>query len=467
MRKTTMIALTCALLAPAAAAQPREAAQEETPRMLLRFAGSNAMGARLLPELGRAFLEASGYVEVLKRQGAAPEDLILSALSPEDEEVEIGISAHGSPFRALRAGTADLGMASRPVRSADQEAAGGSGLSAHVVALDAVTVVVHPDNPAKALSLAQLRDLFSGRTTDWSRIDPAFKGPVRLLVREADSGSADLFKSVVMEGRAFARSAESFASNADLAAAAAGDPLALGFLGGPPGAARPLALAQDCGLVSAPEPFALKTGEYPLARRLTLLRRSAGASQTAQDFVAFALSEAARPALAAAELTDLEVVASPRGYGDEAIRRSLLLADKEDVGLADMQDFARFAADPEARRLSVTFRFTFGGAELDENAARDVERLAAYWKALKQEQPRRRLAALGFTDSLGVHADNRWLARDRARAVAARLAAAGVKTDLVVGWGEIAPVACDWKAGRTGVDAAGQGRNRRVEIWIY
>ena len=65
-----------------------------------------------------------------------------------------------------------------------------------------------------------------------------------------------------------------------------------------------------------------------------------------------------------------------------------------------------------------------------------------------------------------MHVDNRWLARDRARAVAARLAEAGVKTDLVVGWGEIAPVACDWK-GRGGVDEAGQSRNRRVEIWIY
>ncbi len=461
MRKITAIALACVFLSPAASAQ--EAASPES-RTLLRFAGSNVMGLRLIPELTRAFLAASGHEAPVTRQGATPEERRLSFLAPDGTEVLVFVSSHGSTsgFAALKSGAADVAMSSRPARSAERS----GGMVSEAAALDGVKVVVHPDNPTRDLSFAQLRDLFSGRVTDWSRIDPSLKGRVRLVVRDEASGSSDLFKSLVMEGRAFARDAESFASGADLAAAVASDPLAVGFLGGPAGGAKPLALKQDCGVISTPDAFSLKTGEYPLARRLTLHFDPSKAPEAARDFAAFARSEAAFPALAAADLADLSVVASPRGYGDEAIRRTLLLADKEDVGLSDMQDFARFAADPEARRLSVTFRFAFGGSDLDENAAQDMERLAAYWKALKRDQPQRRLAALGFTDSLGAHADNRWLARDRARAVAARLESAGVKPDLVVGWGEIAPVACDWKA-QGGLDASGQSRNRRVEIWIY
>lgn len=474
MRKITALALACLCLDPdAAAAQSApaapEAAQDEAPSRpaSLRFTGSDEMGARLIPDLGRRFLEASGYAETVERRGEGPEDRSLSALDAQGDEASLVVSIQGpnAVFPALRAGEADLGMVSRPARVPGAVAV-SDRFTAHVIGLDAVAVVVHPDNPLRSLTLPQIRNVFSGRTADWSRLDSGLSGPIRLMVRNADSGSAETFRALAMEGAAVARSARRFATNADLAAAVSRDPQAIGFLGGAPGGARPLAIAQDCGLLAAPDAYSVKTEEYPLARRLLLYRDSEAAPSAAEAFVEFSQSAAARPALKAAGFVDLEIVPSASGYGDEAVRRTLLLSDQAEVGLADMQEFARFVSAPEAQRLSVTFRFAFGGSELDERATLDVSRLAEWWLAMKRERPRLRLAVLGFTDSLGPHDLNRGLARNRARAVADRLQRAGVKTDLLVGWGEVAPVACDWTS-KGAVDEAGQSKNRRVEIWIY
>lgn len=475
MRRITALALACAFLGSAAAAQETgiqetEAQEAGAPQAApsLRFAGSNTIGARLIPELARLHLESSGHREILARQGETAEDRILSAVAPDGSEAAVAVSSHGSgtAFSALKAGAADLGMSSRPARPEELEAFAPSGLEAHVLGLDGVSVIVHPGNPVENLTLAQIREIFSGAAADWSAFAPGASGPIQVLARDANSGTYETFRSLAMGGEPMVETARRFESNADLAASVAKDPQAIGFVGGAPGGARPLAIRQDCGLISSPEAYALKTEEYPLSRRLFLYNDPTRTPAAAEAFVAFALSEAAAPALAASEFMDLEVVESAPGYGGEAIQRMVLLADKSDAGLGDMQAFARFAASPEARRLSVTFRFKFGSADLDERAAPDVQRLAAWWRGLKERQPQRRLAVLGFADGVGPYAVNRRLSLERARAVEAELAAAGLKADLAEGWGEIAPVACDWDAqGR--LNELGQSKNRRVEVWIY
>ena len=69
---------------------------------------------------------------------------------------KVTVQAGGSTagIRAARDGTADIGMSSRALRG--DEAA---GLVATPVARDGVAIIVHEDNPVRALSLAQLRAL--------------------------------------------------------------------------------------------------------------------------------------------------------------------------------------------------------------------------------------------------------------------------------------------------------------------
>lgn len=78
---------------------------------------------------------------------------------------------------------------------------------------------------------------------------------------------------------------------------------------------------------------------------------------------------------------------------------------------------------------------------------------------LMQSQPSLKVSIEGHTDNQGTPAANKTLSLDRAKAVAAAVAAAGIKAERMgtVGWGEEKPVADN----RT---EEGRAKNRRVEL---
>ena len=453
----------------AAPSNPAPDAPAAAPRNLLRFAGSNTIGARLIVEMNRSFLEAAGYQDaVVMQDGETPQDRTLLATNAAKQEVSVSIGSHGSgtAFSALRDGAADIGMASRQVRAQENEAVQPFGLKEHVIGLDGVLLIVHPDNPLKTLSLTQAQNLFSGRISNWRQIDPDFQAPVAVFSRDENSGTFETFKSLVMREASVIEGARRFESNADLAAAVSSETGAIGFIGGATGGARALAVSQACGLSSTPDEFAVKTEEYPLSRRLYLYERAGGSQAEVRRFMEFAQSDAGQEIVKEAEFVDLRIEASKTGLGGEAIRRAILLADPQDMNFRKMQEFSQFFANPDARRLSVTFRFDTNSRTLDARALPDVRRLAAYWRDQQRAAPQRRLAVFGFADSVGGHPLNDNLSTQRATEVANRLRAEGVQIDQVGGWGELAPVACDLdEAGNPNLD--GQRKNRRVEIWLY
>ncbi len=107
---------------------------------------------------------------------------------------------------ALLAGQVNMAAASRPLRPAEAEA----GLRAIPIARDAVAVVVGVENEFKGgLSMAQLKDIFQGKITNWSQVG----GPDRtlqVLNRAPASGTRDLFQDVVLLGEEFAPDGPSF-----------------------------------------------------------------------------------------------------------------------------------------------------------------------------------------------------------------------------------------------------------------
>lgn len=74
-------------------------------QMLLRFHGSNTIGAALAPELVKAWLKRQQYREIAQQKTAA-EEMLITAVSDEGNKVAVSIKAHGSStsFEALAAG---------------------------------------------------------------------------------------------------------------------------------------------------------------------------------------------------------------------------------------------------------------------------------------------------------------------------------------------------------------------------
>lgn len=108
-------------------------------------------------------------------------------------DIEGGGSSAG--IMSVRTKTAAMGMSSRELRQNDPEE---SRLWRQMLALDAIAIIVHPENVVASLSLSQIRGLFSGRIRSWKDVGGRDR-PVHILVREEGSGTRSAFEELVMK----------------------------------------------------------------------------------------------------------------------------------------------------------------------------------------------------------------------------------------------------------------------------
>ena len=118
-----------------------------------------------------------------------------------DPAVRISVTGGGSGtgIAALMNGTVDIANASRQMKPEEYEAAQANGIEAveHIIARDAIAIVVHRDNPVNELTLAQISDIFSGVITNWQEVGGEDR-PIVRLSRETNSGTHIFFLEEVL-----------------------------------------------------------------------------------------------------------------------------------------------------------------------------------------------------------------------------------------------------------------------------
>ena len=119
-------------------------------------------------------------------------------------ETTIAVTGGGSGtgIAALINGTVDVANASRKMKEKEIAAAEANGIQPieFTVAIDALAVVVHPDNPVSELTIPQLADIYTGRVTNWQEVG-GNDAPIVLLSRETISGTHVYFlEEVVRKG---------------------------------------------------------------------------------------------------------------------------------------------------------------------------------------------------------------------------------------------------------------------------
>ncbi len=129
---------------------------------------------------------------------------LASAYSERHQYVAFDFSAVGSSagLEALRRGSADLALVSRELRPEEEhETQTGKRLLAYtVIAQDGIAVVVNENNPVRALTLYQIRNIFDGQVTNWDEFgSPA--GEIMVISREDGSATRAMFEEQVMYGR--------------------------------------------------------------------------------------------------------------------------------------------------------------------------------------------------------------------------------------------------------------------------
>lgn len=200
-------------------------------------------------------------------------------------DVQSGGSSRG--FADLRSGVADVAMVSRPLAPSD-----GTGLEQHVLALDAVVLVVHESNPLAALTSDQVRDLWRGRVREGSAIG-ASPGPVIVVQKASGRGTFTVFMRHFGLSEEEVRADVIAGENQQVVRTVAADRHAIGYVSlgavlherasGVP--VKPIALD---GVEPTLE--AVRSGRWPLVRPLLLVTRR-DAKPAARRFVDFLLRE--------------------------------------------------------------------------------------------------------------------------------------------------------------------------------
>lgn len=435
----------------------------------LRLAGSTTIGDELAPALLEAYGTAKGGSDLNWTQEASAAEQLLEAKDANGKGVFTAhLSRHGSgtAFTALADAKGDIGMASRPVMPKELASLAAAGLGdisqpglENVLALDGLILVVNKSNPVQSLSIAQIKDVFAGRITDWSEVGGT-AGPIHLVGRDSKSGTADTFNALVMSGTPVAKTVAVVDSSEGVAIKVQGDPGGIGYAGfAYLGDNRALNVTTECGLEFPPSDLYVRTEEYPLSRRLFLYTPTTPTNAQTAPFIDFALGPKGQVLVKQKGFIDLVPEAAPVIFGRNALAIDFVNMSNDVAALRD--DFPVFANYAHrivnGNRISTTFRFRFGSAALDARAVRDIDRLADFLKS--PATAGRNVLIAGFADSVGTALGSRQLSETRARSIDALLRTKGIAAKDVIGFGRVAPVACN-------TSPEGREKNRRVEVWL-
>ena len=115
--------------------------------------------------------------------------------------VSISVTGGGSGtgIASLVNGTVDIANASREIKDEEVAEALSNGVKPveHIIARDAIAVIVNPENPVNELTLQQISDIYSGKYSNWLEVGGEDR-PIVRLSRETNSGTHVYFLETVL-----------------------------------------------------------------------------------------------------------------------------------------------------------------------------------------------------------------------------------------------------------------------------
>ena len=195
-------------------------------------------------------------------------------------QVRISVTGGGSGtgIASLINGTVDIANASREMKAEEIAEAEKNGITPveFTVALDAIAVVVNPSNPVNRLTLQQISDIYTGKTTNWRQVGGEDR-PIVLLSRESNSGTYVYFlEHAIRLGNSksealFSPDTLLMPSSEGISAEVRQNPNAIGYdgLGYVTPDQKTLAVARDAsGPYVLPSSQTVNDGSYPISRPL-------------------------------------------------------------------------------------------------------------------------------------------------------------------------------------------------------
>ena len=147
-------------------------------------------------------------------------------------DISVRGGGSGVGIASLLAGTCTIGDSSRSIKDTELEQArtNGKDIKSHVIAMDGIAVIVNPANSVSSLSKQQVKDIFTGKLSDWSEVGGT-PGKIVAISRDSSSGTFEAFGTLALGGQKVRSDAVMQASNQAVASIVAQTPGAVGYVG--------------------------------------------------------------------------------------------------------------------------------------------------------------------------------------------------------------------------------------------
>ena len=250
---------------------------------MMRFLATMLLGLGLSsPAIAAEEIVINGSTTVLPVMQKVAENYM--AINPGVTLIISG-GGSGNGVKALTDGLCQIAMSSRDMKANETELAQRKGVKPCriPVAVDALMPIVHPSNGVKALSLEQLRDIYTGKMTNWEELGGVNRKIV-VISRDTSSGTYETWEERVMEKARVTPAALLQASNGAVVQAVSKNPNAIGYIGF--GYTDKSVKGLNIGTTEATAETAL-SGAWPIARELYLFTNGepAGEIKRLMDYI--------------------------------------------------------------------------------------------------------------------------------------------------------------------------------------
>ncbi len=212
--------------------------------------------------------------------------ILIESYEGNGVDVTYNPTGSGAGITAALEGRADIGLSSRDLKK--EEAKSLNGVT---VAFDGIVMVVNKKNTLQNITTAQLKDLFTGKITNWKDLGGA-DAPVVLIGREAGSGTRDGFESV-SGTKDSCKYRQELTSTGDVITTVSQNANAIGY-------ASLSAVNPNVNVLSLdgvlPSEETVLNGSYKLQRPFVFVTpKKKDLSNEAKNFMDYALSKEAKP----------------------------------------------------------------------------------------------------------------------------------------------------------------------------
>lgn len=204
--------------------------------------------------------------------------------------VNISVQGGGSGvgITSLIEKTCDIADSSRKIKDEETAKAKGNGVDVNeiTIAMDGIAVIVHSSNKINSLTRQQIKDIYTGKVSDWSELGVA-NSKIVVLSRDTSSGTYESFETLALNKEKVRPDALINASNQAIATIVANTPGAIGYIGHGYLSKKVKAVTVD-GVECSRENI-LST-KYPLSRALYMYTNGKPAGDI-KSFIDFVLSK--------------------------------------------------------------------------------------------------------------------------------------------------------------------------------